>query len=83
MKYTHEHIGNLIDQHSCLNTTADTLAFLRRTNTDSFILESLEYCSIGNRQALEQVIGKKHTEYRQELERPELEYLDIIDSMKE
>ena len=79
---THEQLGTLIDQHSCLNTTADTLKFLRRHNTDAYILDALEYCSIGNRQSLQQLINKKHIEYRQELERPELEYKDVVENLK-
>lgn len=83
MKHTHRQLGDLINVHSMLNTAAETLAYLRRHNTDSFILESLEFCSIGNKQSLEQIIGKKHIEYRQELERQELDYIDIVDSLKE
>lgn len=79
---THEQLGTLIDQHSCLNVTADTLKFLRRHNTDAYILDALEYCSIGNKQSLQQIMNKKPIEYKQELERPELEYKDVVESMK-
>ena len=79
---THEKLGQEIDAHSKLNTTADTLKFLRRHNTDAYILDALEYCSIGNKQSLQQLINKKPVEYRQELERPELEYKDVLDNLK-
>lgn len=77
---TNEELGNLIDAHSMLNTTSETLAFLRRRNTDAFILDSLEFCSVCNRQALQQLLNKKPIEY---LDGPELEYKDVIESMSE
>lgn len=58
IKYSHEHIGNIIDAHSMLNTTADTLKYLRRTNTDAFIVDALEYCSRGNKEALLSLLNK-------------------------
>lgn len=82
MMLQHQALGQEIDAHSKLNTTAETLKFLRRHNTDAYILDALEYCSIGNKQSLQQLINKKHVEYRQELERPELEYKDVLENLK-
>ena len=55
---THEKLGQEIDAHSKLNTTAETLKFLRRHNTDAYILDALEYCSIGNKRALYSLLSK-------------------------
>ena len=74
-------LGSFIDFHSKLNTTAETLSFLRRNHTDRFIYESLEYCSIGNKLAIESLISKSVKEgvYISE-DRPELEYKDVLES---
>jgi len=59
MKTSLEELGNIINAHSCLNCTADTLRYLRRHNTDAFIIDSLEYCSVGNKKALLSILDKK------------------------
>jgi len=75
---TNEELGNTIDAHSCLNTTADTLKYLRRHHTDAYILDSLEYCSIGNKLAIESLMGNQVKDDMYHItERPEDEYKDI------
>ena len=58
MMLQHQALGQEIDAHSKLNTTAETLKFLRRHNTDAYILDALEYCSIGNKRALCSLLSK-------------------------
>jgi hypothetical protein len=55
---THQQVGCVIDGHSMLNVTADTLRYLRNRYTDAFIVECLPYCSKGNRLALESLLTK-------------------------
>jgi len=57
-RITAEQLGRNIDAHSKLSVTADTLKYLRRSNTDAFIRDSLEFCSKGNRLALEALLSK-------------------------
>lgn len=78
---TIDSLGQFIDVHSRLNTTAETLKFIRRHHTDGFIQDSLEHCSIGNKLALQQLLGKVYTEgvYSTE-DRLELDYKDILET---
>jgi hypothetical protein len=81
LKATPESVGHTIDTHSYLNTTAQTLSYLKRKYTDSFIIESLAYCSTGNKLALLSLLEKEVIKYNA-IERPEMEYKDIIEELR-
>ena len=61
---THKEIGELINVHSRLNTTPQTLKYLRRKGySDDTIRESFPYCAKGNAVALDGLLQKVPTKY--------------------
>ena len=78
---TNEQLGQMIDTHSYLNTTSQTLAYARRHHTDAFIVDSLEYCSRGNKEALLKLIDKHNIKKDTDIERSYIEDKDIINEL--
>jgi hypothetical protein len=56
---------------------------LRKSYSDEVILLSLYDCSRGNREAIGSLLAKELTGTTEYIERPELLYRDIIESMME
>lgn len=78
-----EELGCFIDIHAKLNTTAQTMHYLRRNGyNDNQIRGALEHCSKGNAIAIESLLQKVPTEYVH-IERELDENKDIIGALRE
>ena len=66
-----------------LMTTHQKLYILRKSYHDEDILDALDYCTDGIRMAMTSLINKQYCGSDVIIERPELEYADIIESMKD
>jgi hypothetical protein len=74
-------LANKIENEYKLLTTAQKLRKLRKHNTDAYILQVLEYCSIGVRSSISSLINREYCGSDVVIERPELVDKDIIEEM--
>ena len=75
-------LANKIENEYKLLTTQQKLYTLRKSFSDSYILEALEYCSIGIRSSLTSLMNKHYCGSGAVIEREELVDKDIIESMR-